>query len=106
MPNHTMTTDAEGKPTFSCNGAPSDDCHVYPDCDCENYTPAHDAHKSVEHADCYLVGWYSHPIDSAAMYYPGDAHDAVPVPPNRAGEIIVDFEVCPLWSFAPEGAAA
>jgi len=100
MPNHIMTTDAEGKPTFTCDGTPTDDCHVYPSCDCEYWNEEHDKeHKPESHELCLLANWYAHPTDTADMYIADGRFEGEIVPPNTSGPIEIEWDECPLWSF-------
>jgi hypothetical protein len=108
MTMHTMTTDAEGQPTFFCTAPLDAPCHVWADClstdGCENVAVEDCKHEQVQHDGCIYAEWYSTPVDTIALHVDehGD-YDVTPLPNMVDAPIEIEWDECPLWSFAPTG---
>lgn len=109
MRTHTMTTDADGRAHFRC-WAPADAaCRVWADClstdGCES--DAEDCvHPQVHHDHCIYSEWWATPEDAECMHKNeyGDI-DVTPKPNMDDAPIDIEWDECPLWSFAERAAA-
>lgn len=104
MSVHTMTTDADGRATFRCTEAADADCHVWADCLSEDGCESADkncAHERVQHDNCIYSVWWSTPEDASSMHTDenGDT-DVTPKPSMTDAPIDIEWDECPLWSFA------
>lgn len=109
MSKHTMTTDAEGRATFRCAEPIDAECHVWADCLSTDGCESEDedcAHQQVQHEHCIYSEWWRTPEEAKSMHV--DEHldsDVTPKPNMVDAPIEIEWDECPLWSFAA-GAAA
>lgn len=103
--HHTMTTDDQGLPTFTCTAPLDADCHIWADCmsteGCESDNEDC-KHTRTRHDHCLYSEWFARPQDTIAMHM--DEHGETDVRP-RAGmvnaRIVIEWDECPIWSFDP-----
>jgi hypothetical protein len=104
--SHIMTI-TDGVPSFTCTAPADADCHKYPACECEHWGEGHE-HPTVTNPQCWLALWYALGTgDTAEMYYSAERGDSgyEDMPANASGEIDIEFDECPLWSFVDLDAA-
>lgn len=103
MSEHTMTTDTQSRPTFTCTAPRTAPCHIYADCMTIDGCESRDEncqHAEVEHDACLLAGWYDEPADTGAMHLDLVEQESDTTPPaNVSGPIEIEWDECPLWSF-------
>lgn len=102
---HTITTDADGQPTFTCTAPAEEGCHIWADClsadGCES-DDEYCKHAPVRHDHCIYSEWYARPADTISMYVNEDGDDGGPLPANVSnGRIDIEWDECPMWSFDP-----
>ncbi|PRB08595.1 hypothetical protein CQ047_11990 [Microbacterium sp. MYb72] len=109
MSTHTMTTDAEGRATFRCTEPADAACHVWADCLSEDGCESNDGdctHTPVQHDNCIYSVWWSTPEDAESMHVDENGDSEVTPKPNMIdAPIEIEWDECPLWSFAGGEAA-
>lgn len=97
---HTITTDADARPTFTCSAPAAANCHAWPDClEGEDCTGPEDCeHPTTQHDSCLYAEWFSDPVEAAAMYLHED-DDTRAIPPNYTAPVLIEWDECPLWEF-------
>lgn len=102
--SHIMTI-TDGVPSFTCTAPADAACHQYPDCECEHWGDDHE-HPTVTHATCWLTEWYRlGDIDQMYIDPTERGTFTAEMPLNASGEIDIEFDECPLWSFIDLDAA-
>jgi len=110
--SHTITTDAQGRGTFTCTMPANAKCHEWADClsydGCDNYDSDADErgepecqHPVTVHATCLYSEWYDGADAVECMHLnPVTQESDVRPPASVAAEVVTfEWDECPLWSF-------